>query len=76
MSARAPLQLGILISGRGSNMTAIVRAALAGEIAVHPAIVIADRAAAGDEDSELQRRAGAHSWVTTPRSPLRTSPMT
>ena len=44
MSARAPLQLGILISGRGSNMTAIVRAALAGEIAVHPAIVIADRA--------------------------------
>jgi phosphoribosylglycinamide formyltransferase-1 len=44
MSAGAPLQLGILISGRGSNMTAIVRAALAGEIAVHPAIVIADRA--------------------------------
>ena len=44
MSARAPLQLGILISGRGSNMTAIVRAALAGEIAVRPAIVIADRA--------------------------------
>jgi phosphoribosylglycinamide formyltransferase-1 len=44
MSARAPLPLGILISGRGSNMTAIVRAALAGEIAVHPAIVIADRA--------------------------------
>ena len=44
MSAVAPLQLGILISGRGSNMTAIVRAALAGEIAVHSAIVIADRA--------------------------------
>ena len=44
MSSGVPLQLGILISGRGSNMTAIVRAALAGEIAVHPAIVIADRA--------------------------------
>jgi phosphoribosylglycinamide formyltransferase 1 len=43
MSARAPLKLGILISGRGSNMTAIVRAALAGEIAALPAIVIADR---------------------------------
>ena len=44
MSARAPLKLGILISGRGSNMTAIVRAALAGEINARPAIVIADRA--------------------------------
>jgi phosphoribosylglycinamide formyltransferase 1 len=37
------LKLGILISGRGSNMTAIVRAALAGEINAQPAIVIADR---------------------------------
>jgi phosphoribosylglycinamide formyltransferase-1 len=44
MSARAPLKLGILISGHGSNMSAIVRAALAGEINVQPAIVIADRA--------------------------------
>jgi len=44
MSAHAPLKLGILISGRGSNMTAIVRAALAGEIRAQPAIVIADRA--------------------------------
>ena len=43
MSARAPLKLGILISGRGSNMTAIVRSALAGEINAQPAIVIADR---------------------------------
>lgn len=43
MSARAPLKLAILISGRGSNMTAIVRAALAGEINAQPAIVIADR---------------------------------
>jgi phosphoribosylglycinamide formyltransferase 1 len=43
MSARAPLKLALLISGRGSNMTAILRAALAGEIAVQPAIVFADR---------------------------------
>jgi len=46
MSARAPLKLAILISGRGSNMTAILRAALAREIAVAPAIVIADRSSA------------------------------
>ena len=46
MSARAPLQLALLVSGRGSNMTAIVQAALAGEIAAQPAIVISDRAGA------------------------------
>ena len=46
MSARAPLKLAILISGRGSNMTAILRAAFAGEIAVQPTIVIADRSSA------------------------------
>src|SRR6516165_6736125 len=33
-------------------------------------------AAAGDQQGELQRRARAHSWMTTPRLPLRTSPMT
>jgi phosphoribosylglycinamide formyltransferase-1 len=47
MSAAAPLRLGILISGRGSNMTAIARACLNGDIAAHTAIVIADRADAG-----------------------------
>jgi phosphoribosylglycinamide formyltransferase-1 len=46
MSARAPLKLAILISGRGSNMAAVLRACLAGEIAVHPAVVIADRGGA------------------------------
>jgi phosphoribosylglycinamide formyltransferase 1 len=46
MSARAPLKLVLLISGRGSNMTAIVRAALAGKIAIEPAMVIADRSGA------------------------------
>ncbi|HKD55334.1 MAG TPA: phosphoribosylglycinamide formyltransferase [Steroidobacteraceae bacterium] len=43
MSTRAPLRLAILISGRGSNMIAIVRACLAGTIAAQPVIVISDR---------------------------------
>jgi phosphoribosylglycinamide formyltransferase 1 len=46
MSVRAPLKLAILISGRGSNMTAIVRACLAGQIAARAEVVISDRAAA------------------------------
>src|SRR5205807_6084068 len=33
------------------------------------------RAAAGNEDGEPER-AGAHSWMNTPRAPARTSPMT
>jgi len=44
MSARAPLKLVLLISGRGSNMTAIARAAVAGEIPARPLVVISDRA--------------------------------
>lgn len=44
MSEHAPLKLALLISGRGSNMTAILRAALAGDIAAQPALVISDRA--------------------------------
>lgn len=43
MSAE-PLRLAILISGRGSNMAAIVRACRAGTIRAEPAIVICDRA--------------------------------
>ena len=43
MSTRAPLRLAILISGRGSNMTAIVRACLAGAVAAQPVVVISDR---------------------------------
>jgi len=46
MSARAPLKLALLISGRGSNMSAILHAALAGEIAAEPVMVISDRASA------------------------------
>jgi phosphoribosylglycinamide formyltransferase 1 len=44
MSAGSPLRLAILISGRGSNMTALVRACLAGAIRAQPVIVISDRA--------------------------------
>jgi phosphoribosylglycinamide formyltransferase 1 len=47
MSTRAPLRLAILISGRGSNMTAIVRSCLSGAIRARPLIVISDRADAG-----------------------------
>jgi phosphoribosylglycinamide formyltransferase-1 len=46
MSTRAPLRLAILISGRGSNMTAIVRACLTGQIAARAEVVISDRAGA------------------------------
>jgi len=46
MTTAAPLKLAILISGRGSNMEAIVRAGLAGEIAARTAVVVADRPAA------------------------------
>lgn len=38
-----PLRVGILVSGRGSNMAAIVQAAQRREIPVRPVIVIADR---------------------------------
>ena len=44
MSASPPPQLAILISGRGSNMTAILRACRAGTLRAHPVIVISDRA--------------------------------
>jgi len=36
-------RFGILISGRGSNMVALVEAALRGEIAARPAVVISNR---------------------------------
>jgi phosphoribosylglycinamide formyltransferase-1 len=62
MSAGAPLQLAILISGRGSNMTAILRAALAGEIAAHPAIVVADRGAAAGLASARQLGVPTAAW--------------
>jgi phosphoribosylglycinamide formyltransferase 1 len=62
MSARAPLKLALLISGRGSNMTAILRAALAGEIAVHPAIVISDRVSAAGLASARELGVATAAW--------------
>lgn len=54
MSAGAPLRLAILISGRGSNMSAIARACLNGQIAARTAIVISDRPDAGGLASAAQ----------------------
>lgn len=42
-----PLPLGVLISGRGSNLQAIVRAAREGRAAVRVVVVVADRRAPG-----------------------------
>ena len=39
----APLELAILISGRGSNMVAIARACLTGQINARVRVVISDR---------------------------------
>jgi phosphoribosylglycinamide formyltransferase-1 len=47
MTARAPLRLVILISGRGTNMTAIARACQSGAIGAQVDLVISDRADAG-----------------------------
>jgi phosphoribosylglycinamide formyltransferase 1 len=43
MNARAPLKPAILISGRGSNMTAIVRACQAGTLTAEPLLVVSDQ---------------------------------
>jgi phosphoribosylglycinamide formyltransferase 1 len=66
MSARAPLKLAILISGRGSNMAAILRAARAGEIAVEPAIVIADRSEASGLASAAELGVPTAAWPGQP----------
>jgi len=47
VSARAPLRLGILISGRGSNMEAVARACRDKQISATVSVVIADRDTAG-----------------------------
>jgi len=63
MSVRASLKLAILISGRGSNMSAILRAALAGEIAVEPAMVIADRSGAPGLASAAELGVPTAAWA-------------
>ena len=65
MSAAPPLRLVVLISGRGSNMTAIARACRAGEIHAQVACVISDRADA----TGLASAAGlGAATATVPRS--------
>jgi phosphoribosylglycinamide formyltransferase 1 len=51
MSAPALTRLAILISGRGSNMTAIVRACQTGALRARAVVVISDRADAAGLDS-------------------------
>jgi phosphoribosylglycinamide formyltransferase-1 len=49
-AARAPLQLAILISGRGSNMASIARACLSAQINAQVRVVISDRPAVAGLD--------------------------
>jgi phosphoribosylglycinamide formyltransferase-1 len=65
MSTRAPLRLAILISGRGSNMTAIVRACLAGTIAAQPVMVISDRSEAPGLASARELGVPTVAWSRT-----------
>ncbi len=64
MTGPAPLQIVVLISGRGSNMAAIAEACAAGRIAAGVARVVADRT--GAAGLELARRLGIDT-VTVPR---------
>jgi phosphoribosylglycinamide formyltransferase 1 len=58
MSPASPPRLAILISGRGSNMTAIVRACRAGTLPAKPVIVISDRSDAGGLESARELGVG------------------
>jgi phosphoribosylglycinamide formyltransferase-1 len=68
MSERAPLRLAILISGRGSNMTAIVRACLTGAIAARPVLVISDRPEAAGLVSARELGVDTAAWSRTSSS--------
>jgi phosphoribosylglycinamide formyltransferase 1 len=54
MSTGAPLELAVLISGRGSNMLAITRACQEGRIPARVSVVISDRAEAPGLKSAAQ----------------------
>ena len=62
MSAHPPLKLALLISGRGSNMSALLHAALAGKIAARPSIVISDRADAAGLSSARELGVATAAW--------------
>jgi phosphoribosylglycinamide formyltransferase 1 len=63
MTDRAPLKLAILISGRGSNMLALVRACRAGAVAARPTIVISDRADAAGLASARELGVPTAAWT-------------
>jgi len=65
MSTRVPSRLAILISGRGSNMTAIVRACLTGAIAAQPVVVISDRPEAPGLTSARELGVPTVAWSRT-----------
>jgi len=69
MSA-TPLRLVVLISGRGSNMTALARACLAGEVNGRVVRVIADRADAAGLASARDLGAETVTVVRTHGSPI------
>lgn len=60
------LNLGILISGRGSNMKAILSAVLRGQIQANPAVVISNRPDAAG--LKFARRIGVRTEVVDSRS--------
>jgi phosphoribosylglycinamide formyltransferase-1 len=63
--AVAPLRLGVLASGRGSNLQAIIDAIAAGRCPAQVAVVISDRAEASALDRA--RRAGVKAVHVDPR---------
>ena len=61
----APLRVGVLASGRGSNFAAIVAAAEAGRHAAQPVVLVTDRSSAGALD--IARAHGIEAVVLEPR---------
>ena len=59
-AAQAPLDVVVLVSGRGSNLRAIAACADAGELPVRIAAVISDRAAAGAPEWARARALATH----------------
>jgi phosphoribosylglycinamide formyltransferase 1 len=66
VSARSePLRLGVLASGRGSNLQAIIDTIAAGRLSAHLAVVVSDRERAPALDRA--RRHGAPALVLNPK---------
>jgi phosphoribosylglycinamide formyltransferase-1 len=63
-ASRPPLRLAVMISGRGSNLQAMIDAVEAGELAAEIVAVVCDRA--GAQGLERARRAGIPAQVVAP----------